>query len=631
MYQFENKQKCLTEDIGNVYCVVRTVVRQNNFSDTWAVIEGASRDDTAYQHYLLDRGVCLKTCERLYNSLTKEQLACYDSEQIVIEEPHIYDSNYIPGMEAYKRKYRCLINICLNYELQRDYNLTGYSEIEHCTTSQDLKKPLTSLHAVCVLLYGIIVFLVIRATFYDNRDAQCSLNNNNSPDISKDDVLMEFSLNRSFRRLLSEPRTKLQHDFAFIESVRIVTVFLITTLHTLMALGASPLTNPNVLEAIFGNAFVRMISTVFPFLVHMFFTISGMLLVVHFLEFTETTKAFSWRYLFLGMMHRYLRMLPSYFTTWLYQVTWLDRIGSGPISYRLIGIEQRFCMKNSWANFLFINNYYKYHEPCMQQTWYIAADFQFCCVGMMIMMLIWRFPAITKKLLAGMLLVSILAPIVNTYIHNFSGVVLLSFKHLRFMMFHNEWIIQDYVLSHVHTCSFFSGIFAGLVYHRSKGDPHYLRNLIVYKRLKVIAPAMVVLLSAPATLFYRIKPRSSSLLMAIYASAHRNFFAIACATGLLYGATDGSKMLPAITKHPIVLAIGRLSFCVYMVQFSALRSLLVDAENFGFTLSVPNFVHTNARVFGLSYGFGLLLCVTVELPLAALHHVLLETQIHLLS
>ncbi|XP_058465190.1 uncharacterized protein LOC131438863 isoform X2 [Malaya genurostris] len=621
MYHFEDRTRCLTDGPENVYCVARIIIKPDNSSQLWNIIMERSVTDTQYRHYLLDRGFCVKHCTELVNGLTENQQNIYNQGKIEIEQPYIFDQQFVPGMDEFKRAYGNITNICLGYQLHRDYNLSSYSLIEHCATSASLRKPISLYHVLFVVLIGSIIILMIRATLRDNRVVR-NVNNNhvaveddsNSPE---NDIWMEFSLKRSFRRLLVKPRTKLQRDLAFMESVRVLSVFFITTVHTTMAFGASPTENPELIEALYANAVVRMASAVFPFLVHTFFTIGGMLLTVHFLALIETGPKFRWTIFFAGVMNRYLRMLPAYLVMWLYQVSWLDRIGDGPTAHRLVDIEINFCRKNGWSNFLFINNYYKYNEACMQQTWYMAADFQFFCVGMIIMMLIWRFPKSLKVAIVTMITVSIIAPVINNYVFNFVGVILLNFKHLRFMLFFYKWMFRDYVLAHPHTCSYFAGIIAGIAYHRAQKDPQYLANLAIYKHLKRIAPLMVLLMSAPATFFYGIQPSSSSLWMAIYASAHRNFFGIMCGVGLLYGSTDGSTRLPSIMRHPVVLAIGRLSFCVYLAQYNAIRFYFTKVRGYGFVFDVSNFVSACLVVFGISYGAGLLLCTMVELPIAS--------------
>lgn len=58
----------------------------------------------------------------------------------------------------------------------------------------------------------------------------------------------------------------------------------------------------------------------------------------------------------------------------------------------------------------------------------MAADFQFFCIGMILMMIVWRFPRSTKALIYGMMTVSLVVPIINNYVFNFVGVILLNLK-----------------------------------------------------------------------------------------------------------------------------------------------------------------------------------------------------------
>ncbi|XP_062550048.1 O-acyltransferase like protein-like [Armigeres subalbatus] len=614
VFHYEDKLQCLHEDPSNVYCISRTLIKPDRSSENWNLIEENSAQCTDLQRYVLDRGFCIKNCKTLMNSMTQQELKQYDHEPVEVDIPHTYDSSYIPNMGRYRQKYNQLTNICHNYHLRHSYNLSGYSFIEHCMSADDLRKPMTLFHILFVALSSIIIFLVIRATYYDTMGVR-SQNNNQAA--AKDHIWMEFSLKRSIRRLFDTPQTTLHRDFAFVESVRVISVLLITAVHVLLAFGASPMENPEYMELLFRNPLMRMVSAVFPFLVHTFFTIGGMLLSVQFLVFLESGPKFRWQYFFKRVAYRYLRLFPVYFIMWLYQVSWIDRLGDGATVHSLVGVEMQMCKDNGWLNFLFINNYYKFDKVCMLQTWYLSADFQFYCIGILLMMILWRFPRSFKLMIYAMMSISIIAPIVNNYVNNFVGVVLSDFKQLRFMLFFFRWARHDYILPHPHTCSYFSGIIAGIAYHRFRKDPQYLERLRAYLVLKRLAPLMVLLLSAPATFFYNIKPAEVPLWMAFYASAHRNFFGIMCGVGLLYGATDGSVRLPAIMRHPTMLAVGRLSFSVYLAQFNAIRYVFMDVKVYGFYLNVINYLYSFTLSYVLSYAAGLLLCATIELPMAA--------------
>ncbi|XP_055604207.1 uncharacterized protein LOC129752454 [Uranotaenia lowii] len=614
VYHFDSKSACLNADPANLYCVARQVIKPDPSSSVWNMIQHHSREKTDTRRSLLDRGFCLSKCEQLMNGLSEQERASYDQAKFSIDYFYIWGEKFFPDAQPFKQKYGRLVNICLNYQLRKNYNLTSYSEIEYCVGSEALNKPLTGLHIIFGAISGVALLLVLRSTC---RDLILSKKINDDANYEPvDDIWMEFSLKRSFRRLLVVPRTKLQCDFAFVESVRIAAVILIIAIHVLMAYGFSPLEDPKTMENVLGSAVLRMASTIFPFMVHMFFTISGILLAVNFLEFTETNPRAQWKYLIAGVTSRYLRILPTLAIVWLFQVSWLDHVGSGPTAHSLLKIESNFCKKNGWLNFLFANNYFKFDEMCLQQTWYLAADFQFFIVGMVIMIFLWKYPKSSGTVICSMIGFSIISPILNTYFHNFAGVVICSLKDIRFYLFTNEWTEKDYVLAHPHTCSYFYGLIAGIVYHRAQKDRDYLSKLRIYHVLKKVAPLMVLLLSAPATFFYRLDRQESSLFNAIYASAHRNFFGTMCGVGLLYGATEGCAKMGAIFKHPILLAIGRLSFCVYMVQFNVFRSMFSDIPERGLVLGIMSYTQILIAITILSYGFGFLTCVTIELPMA---------------
>lgn len=83
------------------------------------------------------------------------------------------------------------------------------------------------------------------------------------------------------------------------------------------------------------------------------------------------------------------------------------RLGDGPFWRRVNEPEKLFCRTNFWTNFLFVNNYVHADEPvgelvigsttnfhhensfqCIQQSWYLAADFQLSVLGLLILALL---------------------------------------------------------------------------------------------------------------------------------------------------------------------------------------------------------------------------------------------------
>lgn len=105
-----------------------------------------------------------------------------------------------------------------------------------------------------------------------------------------------------------------------------------------------------------------------PFEVDCFFAISGLLLAVQFIKYTQSRRHFSWKPFWMGLVNRYLRSLPVYAMVMLFTVSVYDRLQISPSAYRIMPMVRRICRDKWWTNFLFINNYYRPEE----QVWSAA-------------------------------------------------------------------------------------------------------------------------------------------------------------------------------------------------------------------------------------------------------------------
>lgn len=62
----------------------------------------------------------------------------------------------------------------------------------------------------------------------------------------------------------------------------------------------------------------------------------------------------------------------------------------------------------------------------MPITWYLAVDMQMFVLGLLIMMLLWKYPNRKKLILSICLLISVTIPAVITYVKKFDGIFLLT-------------------------------------------------------------------------------------------------------------------------------------------------------------------------------------------------------------
>lgn len=64
-------------------------------------------------------------------------------------------------------------------------------------------------------------------------------------------------------------------------------------------------------------------------------------------------------------------------------------------------------------------------KQCLQQSWYLATDFQLFILGLLLLTFVWRFPKLLRPTLTIAVLLSYLSPGLVTYFYGFEGVVMI--------------------------------------------------------------------------------------------------------------------------------------------------------------------------------------------------------------
>lgn len=159
--------------------------------------------------------------------------------------------------------------------------------------------------------------------------------------------------------------------------------------------------------------------------VQTFFAISGFLMGMQFFELTKRRK-FNFNYFWVAIIYRYIRLTPLYAMIIFFEATWQYKMGEGPLWKRISGGEKTYCRRNWWTNLLYVNNYVNPKQICLIQSWYLAADFQLFIVGLLVVMVMWKYPKYKNKILYVCLLVSYVIPGVVAYWRKLEGVFVLT-------------------------------------------------------------------------------------------------------------------------------------------------------------------------------------------------------------
>lgn len=237
-------------------------------------------------------------------------------------------------------------------------------------------------------------------------------------------LALAFSVPRNWYRLHARPKTQMARDLRYIQGLRFTTIFLVVYGHAIIVYGFSPVSNTEFIEEQYYH-FWDMIQVNGMNVVQTFFAIGGFLMGVQFFALTEKRK-FNFSYFWVAMLYRYIRLTPVYAMVMFFDATWLYKSDMGPFWKTTTETEKSFCRRNWWTNLLYINNYVNPSQMCMTQSWYLAADFQLFAIGLLVLMVMWRYPKFKNQILYVCLIVSYIIPGVITYVKKYEGVFSLS-------------------------------------------------------------------------------------------------------------------------------------------------------------------------------------------------------------
>lgn len=248
----------------------------------------------------------------------------------------------------------------------------------------------------------------------------------------KSKILMAFSIRQNYRRLILPPTTRLAEELTHAQAIRFLTILIILIGHVEMATTINP-ANPEFIEAKFHNFFSHFILSASIY-VQTFFILSGHLLSVQFIDELKNKRKYSFTYFWIAVIGRYVRLTPVYAFLLLFDATLLYKLNMGPFWKPIAEHEKYICRKNWWLNLLYMNNYFEVKNGCMLHTWYLAADTQLFVVGMLVMMLIWKYPKCTYWILGSILTVTIMIPGIVTYIFGFDGIYTLPPEYVKLFL-----------------------------------------------------------------------------------------------------------------------------------------------------------------------------------------------------
>ncbi|XP_055610840.1 nose resistant to fluoxetine protein 6-like [Uranotaenia lowii] len=620
LFAYDDYDECLEayDTPEPVYCVTRSVIKPDNSSSLWRLIRDFSAD--TYRHFRhdhLDRGLCVERCRRLLSELTNETIQQLYVEKFDIDFPYIISDKPFENVQHDRTHFGKLINVCENYRLKKQYNLTAFTEIEYCVRpTHQIKVDLLDMSFIAVTM--LLILLVVGSSWFDSRINQSGKIDHFKMDIrsQKSMLLTSFSVKRNWYRLIGRSKDQLNEDLKFFQAFRFLTFSLVIMGHCADMFSVTPIANPIDREKEYytpeGLALINGSQVV-----QTFFEMSGFLLSIHFFTSRESMKKMSWWTVVAVVVYRFIRLTPAYAYVILLHATWLPKMQNGPMWPRGTSTERYFCRKNWWTNILYVNNYVNADEPCLQQAWYLACDYQLFTLGMILVVAVTKYPKLRNTLYSLALILAYIIPGFIIYFGAFDGAFINRLQDERFIYWYDRMYHQIYIPFHTNMGCYLGGILLGAIYFHQRQKFHDGNRAWYLKAIFYCTVPLGAMVMYANSIFYENDFPKPSIWMAIFYPTLKHSWIFLGAI-LIYGVIyEYSGVLKRFLNFSIFVPLGRLTYCAYVCHVFMLKNVFFGNREVAY-FSKMNHLSKALTVLIASYVIGLMLALLLEFPATAL-------------
>ncbi|KAF5301327.1 hypothetical protein FQA39_LY10725 [Lamprigera yunnana] len=595
LFKLDDYDRCLMLKKEALYCTVtiQLIPAENSTSEVWRTIEELISNKKNFRHDKLRHGVCVPlTCPHIAKNVSS-----YINNTTFLSE----------GIsECYTKKYG-------------DLGLTATVTKLLCESEERLYQVDTCdivVGILCVILFAIVVF----ASFYEGLARYNSKEEYKKITTSSyGKVITCFSLPKNWDRLRAESTNSDATKLRVINGLRVYTMFLVIMTHSFL-LTIMIAHNPQFVEIMTSDpmyiVFLNGSSSMQVFLL-----MSSFLLAYRFFLTMEKKTALKIGYFIFAFINRYFRLTTCLVVIIALNATWIRHLSRGPLWYERVGVEYENCRENWWANLLYINNYYSVEKPCLQHTWYLAADTQLFTLSLILLMIVWKFKNHMMKIFIGCFIIGVTIPAVITYVYSYDFVFRV-YPELLFNILLNvpEWS-ATYIPGHANIGASILGLIIGYIFYKYREKTIVLKKRYIWLWWILVwsLPLSTVFLGIP---IYADDFVYSRLGAALYVAYSKSAYVVGIGLGMLgISQNIGWFLRDAVTWQPLQV-LGRMTYSVYLVHLTVLRIKLGQERTLTY-ISNYALVAQTVEDFALSYIFALILCLFVELPTSALQKLMM--------
>ncbi|XP_055535920.1 regulator of hypoxia-inducible factor 1-like [Wyeomyia smithii] len=585
LFKYDDFDECRIGNPFFQYCVVRTVIHPDEESEIWRNISLLTANSLNFPRDRLERGLCLSGCVRRVS----------EAAAPIFKDGNLdHQIELLTGDDAARGNF---VSQCVNREIYESHRLQGSSTILHCFSEDDFHRRFSFNEKCFLVLAAALILLVNIATLRDYWGIEGNFNR----------FLKPFSLRRNIRMLLEVSTSN--GNLRYLDGLRAIGMLVILLVHASLPMIRMPLKNPEDLEEQTNHPSFPIWNSNNTHMIQFFFTLGGMVMAVSFLKHIDQEPRFNYRYLRLKILNRLARITPAYAFLIFYQATVFKRTKQTPVAPKFID----YCSEHWWGNLLFINNYVHLDEPCMKFGWYLGADFQLFLVGLTIMALIWKFPGCKRACVTVLVLTSFLLPGFVIYKKKLDATMHFNMRDALTELRDNKFFLQFYTPAQTNVGSYFFGIVAGIMYHLIVQNNQQLKAKFYLSKLLEASFLVFCALNGLLVVIPSVTIEKPSLFLAIYGSALKAMFGICYSTLFCYLGLKSNSIYVALLEHPVLQVLGKLSYSIYIVQYSVIYTLYSN-------MHVPmmygafNMLLTSSAIMTITFLSGIMLHLAVEIP-----------------
>ncbi|KAK5642260.1 hypothetical protein RI129_008427 [Pyrocoelia pectoralis] len=409
-------------------------------------------------------------------------------------------------------------------------------------------------------------------------------------------ALKSFSV-RTNGKLIFDIAKPDPNQVSCIYGLRTITMMGVISFHVYYQRFSQPITNSYYIS--YWKRQIKNLPLYNPILiVDVFFLISGFLVSYMFLQKSSRGYKFNFISHYLG---RYLRVTPPVLVILLFELTWFEYIGSGPIWNSLYD-EINVCRTYWWSYLLYIQNWTS--GTCLPPTWYLSVDFQLFIFSPFLLIPLKRWPKATLVATSCLTLLSLLTTFVMVWINKTQGILsgITVFTSIYYSFFlptrASAWLI-GFMLGYI-------------IFETNRGQG----KTVLKKRLVIplfVAAVIVIIVCIFGTYHIFIAPYNR-VETTMCLTLTRPAFAISLGYIVYCCHLGYIGVVNTFLSNPLFEVLSRLSFNVYLIHYFVVQYNISSIRVAPFVNNFTFMINDIPGVTFLSLIIAVLLSLSVELP-----------------